>query len=56
MAWTLFKYENGGNPYIAKTEKEKNRILKKYGNRAIKENDDLFIIKEEKREKTFPLF
>ena len=54
--WTLFRYEDGGNPYIAKTEKEKNRILKKYGNRAIKQEDDLYFIKREEKEKTLPLF
>lgn len=56
MAWTLFRYENGGNPYIAKTEKEKNRILRKYGKRAIKEDDDLYFIKNEEKEKILPLF
>lgn len=47
--WTLFRYEDGGNPYIAKTEKEKNRILKKYGTRAIRlDNGNYFIKKENK--------
>ena len=32
--WTLFEFESGSNPYIAKDEKEKNRILKKYGDKA----------------------
>jgi hypothetical protein len=31
MAHFSFRY---GNPYIAFTEKEKNRILKKYGKKA----------------------
>lgn len=28
--WAHFEYKSGANPYIAKTEKEKQRILKKY--------------------------
>ena len=33
-AWTTFEFEEG-NPYIAKTEEEKQRLLKKYGDKAI---------------------
>ena len=48
MAWTLFKYENGGNSYIAKTEKEKNRILNKYKNREIKKiSENAYLIGRE---------
>ena len=32
--WTHFEFKSGSNPYIAKDEKEKNRILKKYGDKA----------------------
>lgn len=32
--YTHFKFTSGANPYIAKDEKEKNRMLKKYGNKA----------------------
>lgn len=32
--WTHFEFKSGSNPYIAKDEKEKSRILKKYGNKA----------------------
>ena len=46
MEWTLFKYENGSNPYIAKTEKEKNRILKKYENNIVKIGDNAYLVKE----------
>lgn len=28
--WFVFMYQSGGNPYIAKTEKERDRILRKY--------------------------
>ena len=34
MAWTHFEYDEG-NPYIAFTEKEKQRILRKYRRRGI---------------------
>lgn len=30
FAWYLIKFEDGGNPYICKTEKEFNRIKGKY--------------------------
>ena len=56
--WTLFKYENGSNPYIAMSEKETKRILKKYGKKAIKKADDFYYILEEKQEtmQNAPLF
>lgn len=56
--WTLFKYENGGNPYVAMSEKETKRILRKYGKRAIKKADDFYYIMEEKQEtiQNAPLF
>ena len=46
MAWTHFKYENGSNPYIAKTEKEAKRIINKYKNRIEKIKDNFYYIKE----------
>ena len=30
FTWTLFEYTSGGNPYIAKTGKERDRIIRKY--------------------------
>lgn len=33
-SWTHFEFKSGSNPYIVKDEKEKNRILKKYGDKA----------------------
>lgn len=50
MAWTLFKYEDGSNPYIAMTEKEAKRIINKYKNRIEKKAEDFYYIKEEKKE------
>ncbi len=32
--WAHFEFKSCSNPYIAKNEKEKNRILRKYGNKA----------------------
>ena len=56
--WTLFKYENESNPYIAMSEKETKRMLRKYGKRAIKKADGFYYIIEEKQEtmQNAPLF
>lgn len=55
--WYIFEYESGANPYIAKSEKERDRILRKYRDRVKDEGDntyfvydreeDLFSIKED---------
>lgn len=39
---TIFNFKSGSNPYIAKTEKEKERILKKYKNYEISKTKGLF--------------
>lgn len=44
--WVLFEYENGGNPYIAKTEEEKDRILKKYKGKVVQVSDIRYFITE----------
>ncbi len=36
MNWIHFEYTSGCNPYIAFTEKEKKRILRKYRKQGIK--------------------
>ena len=41
--WTHFEYAEG-NPYIAKTEKEVQRILKKYGSKVKKIKDGYYFI------------
>ena len=42
--WCLFRYESGANPYIAKTKKEKEKIIKKYKNNVVKiDNTNYFI-------------
>lgn len=50
MSWTVFKYEDGSNPYIAKTEKEKYRIIMKYKNNIEKIGDYVYLVKENKKE------
>ena len=49
-SWTHFSFESGANPYIAKTDKEAKRIIKKYGDKVKKINDNEYVIddKEEK--------
>lgn len=39
----IFNYKDGSNPYIAKTEKEKNKILNKYKNYEITKTRGLFM-------------
>lgn len=38
MRWHVIKFENGSNPYICKTEKELNKMKKKYDLELIKEH------------------
>jgi len=45
--WTLFKYEDGSNPYIAMNEKEKNRMLKKIWKKDNKKSRRFYYVKEE---------
>lgn len=49
--WVQFSFKSGANPYIAKTEKEANRIIKKYGKKNIKKiKDGFFEIDDVKKE------
>ena len=34
--WTLFDYTSGSNPYIAKTEAERVRVIAKYEMKGVK--------------------
>ena len=36
--WQCIEFKHGGNPYICKTEKEFNRIKRKYNLLKIKDN------------------
>lgn len=38
----IFNYKSGANPYISKTEKETKRMLKKYKNKIISQQQGLF--------------
>ncbi len=42
--WVLFHFSSGGNPYIAKNEKEKNKILEKYNCLFIEEKSNNYFI------------
>ena len=33
--WYWFEYESGSNPYIAKTEAERDRIIRKYKRKKV---------------------
>lgn len=39
-----FEYKSGANPYIAKTEKERDRLLRKYKDKVKKVDDTSFVI------------
>lgn len=43
-AWYNFEYKSGANPYVAKTEKERDRLLRKYKDRVKKVDDTSFVI------------
>lgn len=43
-AWYHFEYKSGANPYIAKTEKERDRLLRKYKDKVKKVDDTSFVI------------
>ena len=47
--WFTFKFKSGSNPYIAKTEEERDRIVKKYKGK-VKEIKDGFYEVEDKEE------
>ena len=49
FTWQHISFEHGGNPYICTTEKEFNRIKKKYFLEKIKDN--FWLAKENKEEK-----
>ena len=45
-----FEYKSGANPYIAKTEKERDRILRKYKNKVTKKDDKSFVIDDTEKD------
>ena len=48
--WQHIQYEDGSNPYICTTEKEFNRIKRKYGKRLQKIQEGFWYVRD--REKT----
>ena len=44
--WQHIQYEDGSNPYICTTEKEFNRIKRKYGKRLQKIQEGFWIVRE----------
>ena len=44
--WAHFEFKDGSNSYIAKTEKEKQRILKKYGDKVKEIKKGFYIIED----------
>ncbi len=47
MKWQHIQFEDGSNPYICKTEKEFNRIKRRYGKRLEKIQERFWIVREE---------
>ena len=45
--WQHIQYENGGNPYICRTEKEFNRLKHKYGKRLQPLKDGFWIVRDD---------
>ena len=53
-AWATFEYKSGGNPYIAKTEKEKQRILNKYKGKVKETKKGFYEIDDRKSDNFLP--
>jgi hypothetical protein len=53
-AWTTFVFKSGGNPYIAKTEKEKQRILNKYKGKVKETKKGFYEIDDRKSDNFLP--
>lgn len=47
--WVQFKFEDGSNPYVAKTKEEQDKMLKKYDNRLKQLSDTTYLVKKEKK-------
>ena len=46
--WVQFTFEDGSNPYIAKTKEEQDRMFKKYKDRVEQVSDITYLVKKEK--------
>lgn len=47
MRWQHIQYEDGSNPYICKTEKEFNRIKRKYGKRMYHLKENFYVVRDD---------
>lgn len=47
--WIQFKFEDGSNPYIAKTKEEQDKMFKKYKDRIEQVGDITYLVKKEKK-------
>lgn len=46
MSWKHIVYEDGSNPYICTTEKEFNRIKRKYKDKLVQISETTYLVKE----------
>lgn len=46
MRWYHIQFEDGSNPYICKTEKEFERMKRKYGKRLQQIKENFWIVRE----------
>ena len=51
--WTHFEFKSGSNPYIAKDEKEKSRMLKKYGDKAKEIKPNYYMVDDSEGDRDF---
>ncbi len=47
--WVQFTFEDGSNPYVAKTKEEQDRMLKKYKGRVEQVGDITYLVKSDKK-------
>lgn len=48
-SWIQFTFEDGSNPYVAKTKEEQDRMFKKYKGRVEQVGDITYLVKSEKK-------
>ena len=48
-SWIQFTFEDGSNPYVAKTKEEQDRMFKKYKGRVEQVGDITYLVKNEKK-------
>ena len=48
-SWIQFTFEDGSNPYVAKTKEEQDRMFKKYKDRVEQVSDITYLVKSDKK-------